>query len=187
MSDITVRIASLALASLFAWSAAAKLLRYDAWRIALAGYALPRPMELGARALVPLTELALAAAIVLGAVRLGAAASLALLAAFSIAILRARSIQGDKLPCGCFGRTKKRDYRWSLARNAGLALVAALTLARGEDVSPLDGFAVPSGSEVVAFGLVLVGAGLVVWMLLNVLRIGNSGAQSTASEGVVRK
>lgn len=184
MPDIALRIASLTLAAVFAWSAGSKLVRFEAWRTVLAGYRLPSPLELTARILVPVTEFAVAAALLLGAVRLGAAAALALLAAFSVAILRARSLQGDKLPCGCFGGVKNRDYRWSLARNAAFAFVALLVLTNGEDVSPLNGFAAPSGSEGAAFILVLAGVALIAWMVWTVSRAVKSDGTSIGSGGV---
>ena len=184
MSATLFRIVALGLSATFAWSAIVKLFRAGEWRGALGGYRLPRFMELGARFGVPAAEALIAAALLSGAVRLGAAASLALLAAFSIAILRARSLQGDKLSCGCFWRTKKRDYRLSLVRNAALALLAALLLARGEDVSPLQGFAAPSGSEVIAFVLVVAGIFFIGWMLRSVARIGRMDAERVGPEGV---
>ena len=184
MPEIVIRILALALAGTFLWSAVAKLLRFENWRAVLAGYRLPAPLELGARILVPATEVAVAAALLAGAVRLGAAASVLSLAAFSIAILRARALQGDKLPCGCFGKTKTRDYRFSLLRNGVLALVSGALLVRGEDGSPLAGFGAPEGSEAVAAASVLVGAALIAWMVWGVLRVGKEGSQGLGSEGV---
>lgn len=184
MSATFFRIVALGLAAMFAWSALAKVLRASEWRVALGAYSLPRIMNHAARYGVPVAELLLSAAIVLGGVRLGAAASLALLGAFSIAILRARSLQGDKLPCGCFGKTKKRDYRLSLVRNAALAAMAGSLLVRGEDVSPLRGFAAPSGSEVIALVLIIAGVFLSGWMLRSVTRIGRMDAERVGPEGV---
>lgn len=184
MPEIAVRVFALALSVIFAWSALAKFIRFDKWRAVLAGYRLPAPLELGARLLVPAVEVAVAVSLVTGAVRLGAASSLLLLAAFSIAILRAKALQGDKLPCGCFGKTKTRDYRFSLMRNAGLAVIAAALLFRGEDGSPLDGLATPSGSEGIAAFLVIAGSTLTAWMVWNVMRIGKQEPQAFRSEGV---
>lgn len=184
MSDIAIRVLALALSATFGWSALAKGWRFDDWRAVLAGYRLPAPIAVLARLLVPLTEFGIAVSLLAGAVRLGAAASLLLLGAFSIAILRARALQGDKLPCGCFGATKIRDYRFSLLRNAGLAVLAVALLLRGEDGSPLTGFAAPSGSETIAVALVAVGGGLIAWMVWSVMRIGKSSSQGFRSEGV---
>ena len=184
MSATVFRIIVLGLAATFAWSALAKVMRAAEWRAALGAYRLPRSVSAAARHGVPLTEILVSAALASGAVRLGAAASLALLAAFSIAVLRARSLQGDKLPCGCFGKTKKRDYRLSLVRNAALAALASLLLVRGEDVSPLRGFAAPSGSEVIALVLVVAGVFFIGWMLRSAARIGRMDAEQVGSEGV---
>ena len=181
MPDTVLRLASLALALLFAWSALAKMVRFAEWSALLRRYGLPRSLEATARLLVPLSELAVSVSLLLGALRLGAAAALLLLAAFSLGILRARSLQGDKLPCGCFGKTKTRDYRLTLVRNAALGLLSAIVLLSGEDGSPLSGFAAPSGSEVWAVLAIAVGCGLIGWMLWSVTRVGKDG-----SEGVRR-
>lgn len=184
MPEIAIRVLALALSATFAWSAFVKGWRFDDWRTVLAGYRLGAPIELAARFLVPITEVAVTGTLLAGAVRLGAAASLLLLTAFSIAILRARALQGDKLPCGCFGATKIRDYRFSLVRNAGFAILAAALLLRGEDGSPLAGFAAPSGSETIAVVLIGAGGALIAWMVWSVMRIGRQGSQGITSEGV---
>ena len=184
MPEIAVRVFALALSFTFAWSALGKVVRFDDWRKLLAGYRLPGPTEIATRFLVPASESAVVIAILAGNVRIGAAASLLLLAAFSIAILRARALQGDRLPCGCFGATKTRDYRFSLVRNAGLAVLAGALLVSGEDGSPLEGFAPPSGSETIAALLVLVGGALIAWMVWTVMRIGKHDPQAFRTEGV---
>lgn len=177
MPDPFLRVLALSLAGLFVWSAAAKVLRWDTWRTLLGRFGLPRAWGRPAAVLVPLCEVMVAAALLMGAVRLGAAASLALLAAFSLAILGARSRgEGDKLPCGCFGKTTTRDYRISLARNALLALMASALLVRGEDVSPLGGFGAPSGSEVVPLLLILLGGVVIGWMVRSVVRVSRNGS-----------
>jgi uncharacterized membrane protein YphA (DoxX/SURF4 family) len=179
--DTVLRLVSLTIALVFAWSAVAKILRFADWSALLRRYGLPRFLEAAARLLVPVSELAVAAALLLGALRLGAAAALLLLAAFFLGILRARSLQGDKLPCGCFGKTKTRDYRLTLFRNGALGLLSGIVLLSGEDGSPLRGLAAPSGSEIWAVPAIAVGIGLIGWMLWSVTRIGKDG-----SEGVRR-
>ncbi|HEV2756044.1 MAG TPA: MauE/DoxX family redox-associated membrane protein [Actinomycetota bacterium] len=158
--------AALFLAAAFAWAAAAKAVRFPAWREALAGYRLPAPAELAARPLVPLAEGVTAALLVAGgdASPAGAAAAVALLAGFSLAVLRARRLQGDRLPCGCFGGSGHRDYRLMLVRNATLGAVAAVALLFPETGS-FDA-AAPDASQVVPAALAAAGLGLVVWLAL---------------------
>lgn len=157
---------ALFLAAAFAWAAVAKVVRFAAWREALAGYRLPDVAEVAARPLVPLVE-AVTAALLLaggGASRAGAALALALTAAFSLAVLRARRLQGDRLPCGCFGGSGRRDYRLMLVRNATLggAAALALLLPAVASVEP----AAPDPSQVLPAALAAAGVGLVAWLAL---------------------
>ena len=84
---------------------------------------------------VPALELGVVALIASGHVEAGATAALAMLGVFTLAVLRARRIVGDRLACGCFGRSRVRDYRLILARNAALAAVALVAIA-GHPVVP---------------------------------------------------
>jgi hypothetical protein len=115
------------LAAVFAWAAVVKVLRFRRWRTEVAGYRLPAEGLVGA--VVPLAETAVPVLVVSGFPAAAAILGLALLAAFSGAILRARRLQGDRLPCGCFGGRKRRDYRLLLARNLALGVVAMAALA----------------------------------------------------------
>jgi hypothetical protein len=85
-------------------------------------------------------------------------------AAFSAAIVRARAITGDRVPCGCFGSTTTRDYRSMLVRNAALALAAAVVMVRGEGGGPLQGFAPPRAGELLPAALVVVGVVFVAFI-----------------------
>jgi hypothetical protein len=167
MSTLAVQILAAVLSVVFAWSASAKLLRYQEWRIALAGYRLPVPVERAARAGVPIVELLVPLLFIAGNVAAGAALVMALVGAFSLAVLRARSLEGDRLPCGCFGRGKARDYRVMLLRNSVLGTLAAALLVAGRDVRLFEGVGAPDGSEVIPITLSvagLVAAGWAVWM-----------------------
>ena len=124
-------LAAAILAAAFAWAAAAKLLRWRVWREALPAYRLG-PLEALAAAAVPVAEIAVIALVASGAAAAASALALALLAAFSLALVRART--GGQAPCACFGRRRARSLRVLLARNAALAAVAIVAV--GADGRP---------------------------------------------------
>lgn len=126
--DTVSGIAALVLGVAFAWAAAAKAVRYPQWREALARYEVPAAALRVATPGVPAVELAVALLLLSGSFVPGAALSVALLAAFSMVLVRARALHGDRLPCGCFGRTTERDVRAMLLRNGSLGFCAALIL-----------------------------------------------------------
>lgn len=160
--------AAIALGLIFAWAAVAKTVNHRAWRAALGGYDLPGPARTGAAVAVPAVELAVAVAILAGPVKAGAALALALLAIFSLVVLRAQSHGGDRLPCGCFGRSRVRDYRLILSRNALLAVLAAIALAGPDRSRLVAAAALPDASEVVPAALVVAGIALAAWMAYQV-------------------
>jgi uncharacterized membrane protein YphA (DoxX/SURF4 family) len=166
MPEVTIRTAVALLALVFLWSGAAKVARRDAWLSALRAYHLPRPVEALAAPGVVIAEWIVVAMLVAGATRAGAASALALVSAFSIVVLRVRALQGDRLPCGCFGGRDRRDYRTMIARNGVLGALAALILVTGRDVSLLAGFRMPRSSEVLPAVLVAVAVLVLVWMIL---------------------
>ena len=161
---------ALLLAAAFAWAAVAKSLRPAAWRAALAGYRLPLRTRQLALAGVPVAEGAVAVLLLSGgdASKAGAALSVALLAAFSIAVLRARRLQGDRLPCGCFGGAGRRDYRSMLVRNGFLGgLAAAVLVAPDAWTFELEA---PGAAQLLPAALAALGLGLVVWLVVAVGR-----------------
>lgn len=169
MPDIAWKLAALLLVAAFSWSVAAKLIRLSVWRETLARYRLPRLLGSLALAGAPASELIAAGMILVGLLHAGAALVLFLLAAFSLAVLRLRTIEGDRLPCGCFGKTKVRDYRLILARNAALGLAAAVVLGAPRDADIYAGMSVPRASEVLPATLVLLGIALAVWLAVTVV------------------
>src|SRR5688500_13155652 len=124
MPDTIARIASLALAVAFGWAGAAKLVSFRRWAEVLGRYGLPKPLKLIASVIAPPAELAISATLILGATRAGALAALGALVVFTAAIFRARALNGDRLPCGCFGGSSKRHYKTMLMRNAALGALA---------------------------------------------------------------
>lgn len=165
-----VSAAALFLAAAFGWAALAKVLRFSAWREALAGYRLPPAAERAARPAVPLVEVVAAGLLAAGgdASKAGAALAIALLAAFSLAVLRAQRLQGDRLPCGCFGGSGRRDYRLMLVRNATLggAAATALLFPGALSIAP----DAPGSAEAVPAVLAAAGLVLVVWLAVAVRR-----------------
>lgn len=176
MGPVPTAVASVAsslLAGAFAWSSIAKIARPLGWSRALRHYRLAAERFL--LVAVPGVEAGTAALLLLGATRAGGALSLALLGAFSLAVVRARSFEGDRLPCGCFGRAEARDYRTMLARNAVLGALAGAVLAPGRDLAFLEGLHAPASDDAVPFALVIVGLGVAAragWIVSRSLRSG---------------
>ena len=162
MPEITVRIALLLLAAAFTWAAVAKLVAFRRWSAVIARYGLPAPMDRIAGPLVPLAELAIAVTMLFVSARVGAAAAVGALALFSLAVLRARSINGDRLPCGCFGGTEERHYRTMIWRNAGLGALAAIVLLAHPERTDVGFPSAPEGSEMLPAALAVVGGIVVV-------------------------
>ncbi|HEX2196144.1 MAG TPA: MauE/DoxX family redox-associated membrane protein [Actinomycetota bacterium] len=154
------------LALAFGWAAVAKVTRFPAWRAALAGYRLPPAVATPALFVVPAAEVGTAFLLARGGdvTRAGAALSVALLAAFSLAVLRARRLQGDRLPCGCFGGSGTRDYRLMLVRNGFLgAVAAAILLVPRAATYALES---PDSSQTIPVLLVAAGLVLIGWLVL---------------------
>lgn len=163
MADSITGAAALVLAVLFGWAAASKTVRRGRWMEALGGYALPAGSVRLLSVAVPLAELSIVALMLSGRTKIGGAAAVVLLSAFSGSIVRARSMGGDRLPCGCFGGNRTLDFRLMLLRNTllgGLAVVALI----GPQVSVLSDWDPPAGGDLVPFALVLIGSGLVAWV-----------------------
>jgi hypothetical protein len=157
--DFVIAAASLVLAASLAWAASAKALYWASWRAALTSYALPNA-AVGAVALaVPAIELVLVALMLSGALLVGAALTVLMLAAFSLAVLRATMLhRSNRLPCGCFGRMKTRDYRFLIVRNGFLGALAALVLIGNRNVDPVGGMggASPASAAWVLLAAVLI-------------------------------
>lgn len=164
MPETTARIAAGLLAVTFAWAGVAKLIAYEAWRVAVAGYRFPQIIERVARPVVPIIELAVAVLIVAGQARAGAALTLALVGAFSFALARGRAIHGDRLPCGCFGGRDEGSAVAMMWRNGLLAILAIATIASAREPELFAGLRFPAGSEIVAAVLVVAGVGVGAWM-----------------------
>jgi hypothetical protein len=168
MPASALRVVSVLLASTFAWAALAKVVRWARWRDALSGYELPRVVRSSAAPAVPIAEAGVAAMLLVGQTRAGAALSVALLTSFSGALLLARERRGNRLPCGCFGRATERDYRVLLARNGVLGMLSAILLTAGRDVAPAEGWTAPAGGDLLPALLVTAGIVVVAWTVWQV-------------------
>lgn len=129
--------AALLVAGVLAWAGVSKLSRPLGTAASFAGLGLPAPGLLAR--VVPLVEVAAAAALVV-VPRLGAAAALALLLAFTV-VLAAAVARGAEVGCACFGSARARPVSIvELARNGGLMALAGLALgADGPEVPSLAG------------------------------------------------
>src|SRR5918999_53937 len=166
MLDGVVRIAAGVLALVFAWAAALKVLRFRAWRSELDGYGLPRPLRHVALGGVPLLEGAVVALVLVGELPPAGALCIAAVSAFSLAILRRRSVEGDRFPCACFGRSTTRDYRVMLSRNLLVALMGAVVMLAGSGVNVFDGLRAPGLGELLPAVLAVAGVTLITWMVV---------------------
>ncbi len=163
--SIALRAAAILLALVFAWAGLAKVAQPRQWRDALGRYSLPAAVRVAALILTPLAELVAVALIMTGQTRAAGAWTLGLIAIFCLALMRARQLQGDRLPCGCFGRTSERDYRLLLLRNAALALPALLLIRAPADVVFFDGFGFRPPDTLPTI-LVALGVGVALWTAL---------------------
>lgn len=154
-------VAAWLLTATFGWAVVAKSFDRVAWTSAVTGFGFRGRLAYALVFAVPLAEVAVVGLFLVGSVKAGAALTLALVASFSIAIVRVRATsQRDKVPCGCFGGTKSADYRLLLGRNAGLACLSAVILLAPRSTS----LSLPEGTEIVPTALVVVAAVLLVWM-----------------------
>jgi hypothetical protein len=161
MLSAAVRVVCIALGATFAWAAIAKLLGWRRWVEALGRYRLGRDLQSFASVAVPASEAVASALLVGGAHRAGAAVAIGLLAAFSLAVVRARALGDGDAPCGCFGRADVRDYGHVLARNALLTVTAAFVLLAERQTTP------STTGGVAALPVVLVAVGILamIWLV----------------------
>lgn len=163
MPDSVVVLAAAVVVAAFSWAAVAKLVGFERWRRALFAYRLSG-LEPIARVGVPAAELVVAVLAVLVPPPIAGALALALLAGFSLAILRAQSLGGNRLPCGCFGSATERDFRLMLLRNALLAVPASVLSLSGE-LRLIDRLDSMRAADLLPLLLVVLAIGLLGWMI----------------------
>jgi hypothetical protein len=157
-------LAAYILVATFAWAAVAKLAGFGRWAAALEGYGVTGASHRVVSVAVPASELVVAALLATSLRDAGAALAIALLASFSFAIFVAARATGSRLPCGCFGGAKERDYRWMLVRNALLAALAAVVLL-GRELRP----SFEGSLDAVPLALSAVGAAVICWTVWQVV------------------
>lgn len=143
----TASVAAGCLVAVFATAAVAKMRRPASAELHRLG--LPAPRLLAAA--LPAVELAVVA-LLIARPRIGAAAAVVLLAAFTRVLARAVA-EGQELSCGCFGSAAGRTVSWAtVARNGVLLSLGALAVAG-------SGWTAPDAAAVaVVAGVVTVGA-----------------------------
>jgi uncharacterized membrane protein YphA (DoxX/SURF4 family)/thiol-disulfide isomerase/thioredoxin len=167
--DSALFVARLALAAVFAVAGLAKLADRAGSIDAARSFGVPSRAAGPVAILLPVAELVVAALLLLPATaRAGAAAALAMLSVFALAIVGNLS-RGRRPDCHCFGQLHSAPVSWStLSRDALLAVVAGLVVWLGPGSGAGLGndrvLAVTAWLAVVA--LVLAGA----WFAVNLLR-----------------
>jgi hypothetical protein len=158
--------AAAALAAVFGWASASKVVGPRRWHLALTAYGLPLRLGRTAAWAVPAAESFVPLLIVAGLPRAAAVWSGALLVLFSGALLRAGRRVGGRVPCGCLGGSGDIRVHTAMVRIGALILVAVFVFRRASD-SPLIAWpGAPGAGDVVPFLLTLAtltASALVVW------------------------
>lgn len=170
-------IARLLLVGLFAVAGMAKLADRAGSRQAIVDFGLPVRLATPLGILLPLCELAVAAALIPTATAWwGAVGALALLLLFIVGI-SINLARGHKPDCHCFGQLHSSPAGWkTLARNGTLAAVAGFVVWEGRDgagPSAVAWLGTLSAVQLVALVMGLVVVGLLAaqwWFLVHLLR-----------------
>ncbi|MEP6973274.1 MAG: MauE/DoxX family redox-associated membrane protein [Actinomycetota bacterium] len=159
-------LAASALAAAFAWAAVSKIVGRRRWRLALHSHGLPATIETFVALAVPVCEAIVPVLVLIGLPRAAGVWTLIMLLPFSMELVRLRRQGSGRVACGCFGSRDTVGVREALARNAGLALIAMLVVARATDRSVVAWPPAPRPADVVplllALGALSV-AGLTIW------------------------
>jgi len=148
-------LASAALAATFGWAAATKIVGRRRWRRALRAHELPAGLERAAGPLVPTAEALVPLLAMAGLAGPAAAWAIALLAGFSLELLRVRLLVGRRIPCGCFGGRDHVDVRVMLVRNLALGTLAAWVLLGASDAPRFLPITTPTRADLLPLLLVL--------------------------------
>src|SRR5436190_6487181 len=164
--DSFLLAAQLVLAAVFALAGVTKLLDVNGSRRALVEFGVPERAAPVAGLLLPLTELAIAVALVLHPTAQWAGlAAFILLGAFIGGIANAMR-RGRAPDCNCFGQVHSAPAgRSTLARNAVLALLAAIVAWQGPAPAIDTWVGDRTGAELLAIGLALVVLAAAAWAL----------------------
>jgi methylamine dehydrogenase accessory protein MauD len=175
--DLALLLARLLLAGVFVVAGAAKLADREGSRRSAVDFGVPAPLAGAFTTLLPVAELAVAAALIPAATAWwGAAGALTLLLLFGAGIA-ANLARGRKPECHCFGQLHSEPATWKmLARNGGPAAVAGFVVWRGYgDAGPsaVGWLAGLSAAQVVGLvvGMAVLGVlAIQGLLLLNLLR-----------------
>lgn len=142
----------------FTAAAVGKLVDRDGARRALGEFRVPAALVGTISWLLPLTELLVAALLLVQPVAREAAAASALLLAMFIAGISAAMRRGEAPDCNCFGQIGSKPAGGAtLARNALLAAVAVFVTVFGAGTDPGTWFKAQMSAEAAVLGLVMVG------------------------------
>jgi methylamine dehydrogenase accessory protein MauD len=175
--EFALLVARLLLAAVFMVAALGKLADRPGSRQAIIDFGLPSSLAGPFSILLPLAELAVAAALIpTSTAWWGAIVSLALLLLFVVAI-GVNLARGRKPECHCFGQLHSAPAGWkTLSRNGALAAVAGFIVWEGRDgagASAVSWLGALSSAHLVGLIDGLVVLGLLVgtwWFLLHLLR-----------------
>jgi peroxiredoxin len=165
-----VSLSQLLLCLVFTVAGLAKLADREGTRQALEAFGVSPRLAVPGAVVLPLVELAIAAALVPSATaRSAASAAFVSLVIFSVAV--ARSLWKGAAPdCNCFGGLSQTQVgRGTLLRNLLLGTVAGFVVLGGQSAGPLDWVIVPARADRPWIAILLacsVGLGWFCWQLL---------------------
>jgi len=176
LMTVSLLIARLLMAVVFAVAGMAKLFNVDGARKSMADFGFPSPLVSPAARLLPAMELLLAVALIPVASARWAAIGVLILLLLFIGAIAINLARGRRPDCHCFGQIHASPVGWkTIVRNSALALLAVFVIWRAPDNVP--GFSILwvglAGSQSALLGLaiaVVLLAVLQMWSLLHVLR-----------------
>lgn len=143
MNDLLTDLGTLAavvLAATLTWAAIGKARSPRSSERAVIAFGVPRRLAPVVAMALPPTELAVAVMLI-AVPRIGALVAVALLGAFSVAVLRViRTASGDPVLCACFGAATAPVSPATLARNLVLVAAAAVTAVATNPVRQVPAF-----------------------------------------------
>lgn len=124
--DIAVIVARMVIAAVFVFAAVPKLIAPRLFAEAIANYHLvPDSMSSIAASVMPVMELVIAVALLIGVKERGAAVASALMLLVFALAMTTTIARGINLDCGCFGAAAEAQVSWlTVARNVLLMVVS---------------------------------------------------------------
>jgi len=183
IAEFALLTSRLLLAAVFLLAGASKLVDPLGLRKALRGFGLPAALARPMVVLLPVLELAVAAALIPAKLAwYGSRGAFALLIAFMVAVGIAM-IRGRKPDCHCFGQLHSAPVGWpTLVRNAVLAVFAGWLASRGQGNLGPDPWAWFASLDVIARKLAIVAACAVAFLFFYLLRRSRPETESIESQ-----